>query len=482
MKELPALILDRVHLVPRALMDAWDRMSAKRASDRRRDSGRWDGSDFSHLAPSLDDILTDEAPRLLRSTHYVVASLLLGLIVISSLVHVDMIVTASGKLVSSAPTMVVQPMQLAMIRDIKVRTGDHVRQGDVLATLDSTFTHADKRTLVEQKATISAQVARIEAELSNKPLNYDRAQPEQLLQFTLYTQRTMQFATRLKALDDEIQRLETSIQAAERNKRSLADQLAIAREVEDMRARLYKMQVGSKLNSLDSQAVRMRSDREYEDSTSKLDDLTHNLLAKRSERDLFVGDWRSQLLQELVKARGDLSTVNESLVKADRMDDLVVLRAPADGIILEIAKRSVGSVVQAAEQLVTLVPANAPLMAELMIPSADVGYAAPGDLVAIKVDAFPFQRHGLINGALRGIGQDAISGAGQPNAIPASGQPIFHRSEVTLEDTSLKALPPGAALIPGMTVSAEINVGSRTVISYFLYPLWRGISESMREP
>src|SRR5262249_57687395 len=85
--------------------------------------------------------------------------------------------------------------------------------------------------------------------------------------------------------------------------------------------------------------------------------------------------------------------VAESLAKAVRMNALVVLTAPADGIVLEVAKRSVGSVLQEAEPLVTLVPTSAALIAEVMINSADVGYTKLGDEVAIKVDSFPYPRH-----------------------------------------------------------------------------------------
>jgi hemolysin D len=150
--------------------------------------------------------------------------------------------------------------------------------------------------------------------------------------------------------------------------------------------------------------------------------------------------------------------------------------------VLEVAKRSVGSVIQAAEPVVTMVPTSAGLISEIMINSADVGYTKLGDEVAIKMDAFPYQRHGVLTGRLRSIGQDSISPNGAGAAAPAAGQPIFHRSHVELTNTKLQALPEGAHLIPGMTLTAEIKVGARSVISYFLYPISRGFSESIREP
>jgi HlyD family secretion protein len=167
------------------------------------------------------------------------------------------------------------------------------------------------------------------------------------------------------------------------------------------------------------------------------------------------------------------------------MNDLVVLTAPEDGVVLDIAKRSVGSVLHEAEPLITLVPKMSPLIAEIMIHSADVGYTRVGDEVVIKVDAFPYQQHGLLAGRLRSIGEDSVTPGGAGDAVPVSARGaagVFHRCQVTLTSTDLNLLPQGARLIPGMTITAEVKVGFRSVISYFLYPIQRGFDESIREP
>jgi hemolysin D len=78
-----------------------------------------------------------------------------------------------------------------------------------------------------------------------------------------------------------------------------------------------------------------------------------------------------------------------------------------------------------------------------------------------------------------------VTPSGEGGAVPvaASGAAgVFHRCEVTLTDAGLQRLPAGARLIAGMTLTAEVKVGSRSVISYFLYPLERGFDDSMREP
>jgi len=451
---------------------------------------RWCLSRSSHQRPanctggdrvSLEDILTEKPPRLMQGTIHVLGGLLLTLIVLGSVVAVDIVVSGSGRLAADSPTIVLQPLQLSIVREIKVKPGELVHKGDIVARLDPTFAQADKTALVVQANDLQAQIARLDAELAGGSLVLDDGNAENRLQLTLFAQRQSQYAARLRAFDEDIERLDSSIDATGKNLASLAHQLAITQEVENMRSQLYRVQVGSRLNHLDSQVVRMRAERERQDSANHLTELRHMHAQRQAERQAFVDEWRRQLLEELVKTRASAATIAESLVKAARMNELVALAAPADGVVLEVAKRSVGSVLQPAEPLVTLVPVNAPLIAEVTISSADIGYAKIGDDVAVKIDAFPFQRHGLLKGRLRSVSAESFapSAGASPSAVMNG---VFHRAQVELRDTTLHSLPEGTQLFPGMSLIAEIKVGSRSVISYFLQPIIRGFSESVREP
>ncbi len=182
-----------------------------------------------------------------------------------------------------------------------------------------------------------------------------------------------------------------------------------------------------------------------------------------------------------MRIRAELTRVEEALAKATRLAELTVLTAPGDGTVLEVARRSAGSVLREAEPLVSLVPAGAPLIAEVTLRSADIGYARPNAPVVVKVDAFPFQRHGALRGHLRAIAHDSGPAGLPEGAAPGAGPPV-HRAQVTLDPPALTGLPEGARPIPGMTVTAEIMVGTRSVLSYLLMPLLRGVQESMREP
>ncbi len=257
----------------------------------------------------------------------------------------------------------------------------------------------------------------------------------------------------------------------------LARRLANLAEIEAMRETLFASSNGSRLNLLQSRDVRLETEAALARLKGSLPELTHGLEKARAERQAFLDDHRRTALEQLVEARGQRDGAAEQLKKAEMRRRMVAITAPADGIVLEAAHRSVGSVVREAEPLFTLVPVDAILEAEVSLEARNVGHVAPGQPVRVKLEAFPFQKHGAARGEVRLVSQDAFAaeGGASPKA-PA----LVHRARVSLTDTALKGVE--TRLIPGMSVQAEIKVGRRTVISYFLYPILRGLDESIREP
>ncbi len=439
------------------------------------------------LSP-IDQIAEERPPRFMRSTLYIVLVMFVSAVTAASLVRVDTVVTARGSLGTDTPTIMLQPIDRSIIRELNVRPGQIVRKGQVLATLDPTFAQADWASLSTQQRALLAEIKRLQAELGGRPFETS-AQPaaEEELQAALYRQRQEQLKSRLHYFDEEIQGLNANIQTTQDDRASLAKQLQVAREVEGMRNALLQSQNGSKLNFLEAQTVRMRTERDLQDAANRLKELQHEVEAKQAERQTFIDEWRHQLMEDLVAKRTEAAKVGEGLAKASLINKLVVVTAPADGVVLDVAKRSVGSVLNPAEPLVTIVPSSAALVANIAISSSDVGYTRAGDEVVVKVDAFPYTIHGYLKGRLLYVSEESFptaAASGGGGFFPAAGQSTgaVHRGRVQLESTKLEHMPEGASLIPGMTLSAEIKVGSRSVISFFLYPLIRGLTESLREP
>jgi HlyD family secretion protein len=144
---------------------------------------------------------------------------------------------------------------------------------------------------------------------------------------------------------------------------------------------------------------------------------------------------------------------------------------------LTIASVSVGSVLKEGDTLLTLMPLNTPVEAEIRINSRDVGFVRPGDRCVLKIDAFNYMEHGTAEGRVRWITENAFT-------VDDNGQPTdaYYKARCTVEATHFINVPPKLRLIPGMTLQADVNVGRRSVAMYLLAGVLRTFGEAMREP
>ena len=190
-------------------------------------------------------------------------------------------------------------------------------------------------------------------------------------------------------------------------------------------------------------------------------------------------------MEQQVQLRNELENISEEINKAKRLHELVCLKAPRSGVVLRIAERSVGSIIQQAEPFITLIPLDSIIEAEVSIKSKDIARIRTGDAVRVKLDAFPFQKHDTLPGQIRVISEDSFAypGNGITEKSPSEDTAgAFYRARIALLSRQLRDVPDGFRLQPGMKVRAEIKVGTRRVISYFLYPVIRAFDESLREP
>jgi HlyD family type I secretion membrane fusion protein len=205
-----------------------------------------------------------------------------------------------------------------------------------------------------------------------------------------------------------------------------------------------------------------------------------------AERNGFEQQWKAQISQELTLRTRNLSDATEGLRKATLRRDLVDLRADQEAVVLTVAKVSVGSVMQSGEQLITLVPTNAPLEVETRIAAADAGYVHPGQKVAIKFDTFPFVQYGMAEGTVRIISSDSFSGSQetQRGSVVSQGEnsAVFYKARVAVDALKMHGVPGGFQLKPGMPVTADIKAGERTVLSYLFARILPVALEGMREP
>ncbi|MBB2684027.1 HlyD family type I secretion periplasmic adaptor subunit (plasmid) [Rhizobium sophoriradicis] len=443
------------------------------------------------LPPAIAEFQSDAVeleerapPRVARMTLYCVTALIASAIIWASVSSVDEVVIAPGKLVTTQPTIVVQPLETSIIRTIEVKAGEVVHAGQTLATLDATFSQADVGQLRAKLAALDAQVKRLEAELTGKDYSEIAGNtPDEQLQLQLFGQRRAFYMAQLQNFEQQIAG-QSSVLKANRNQEAvLNDRRDNLSQIEATRKKLYDTESGSLLTMLGSRDARLDVEADITAVRGKADEAAHTYAKLLADRQAFIEDFRRAAMEQLVELRSQRDMAGEELKKLELRRNMVALTAPADAVVLDLAQRSVGSVVREAEPVVTLVPINVPLEAEVSINTRDIGRVAVGKEARIKLDAYPFQKYGTASGEVRTISQDTfLTGQQEQTATPSQPAAPFFKARILLADTRLNAADVPVRLLPGMTVSTEIKVGNRTVISYFLYPLLRGLDNAIREP
>jgi HlyD family secretion protein len=431
-----------------------------------------------------DAIREADEPLVARATLFVLSAFLVCILAVMCLTRLDRVISSvGGKIVPVDQISVLQALDPSLIKTIDVREGDQVQTGQLLATLDSTFTSADVTQYKLQIASLETQVLRDQAELEGKPLTFpSRGDAEfenyAAIQRAFYDQRTAQYQAQLSSFNSKIAQTNVTIQKLQKDDERYSQRAEIAQKIEDMRSSLAATGSGSKLNLYLSQDTRLELVRQIDNTHNSLLEAKNTLDSLVADRNAFVQQWKAQLSQDLVQTRNSLDTARSAYEKANKHQDLVRLTAAEPSVVLTLAKLSIGSVLKPGDPFITLMPMGTRLEAEVKIASRDVGFIRPGDRCTLKVDAFNAAEHGTADGVVRWVSEGAFT-------ADDDGRPVdvaYYKARCSVERTNFIDVPQNFRLIPGMTLTADVNVGTRSVAMYLIGGMIKGIKEAMREP
>jgi HlyD family secretion protein len=433
-------------------------------------------------------VIADRIPLGGRLTIWVIVAGILGSIGVMGLYPVDRVVAVPGKVIAKIPNMVVQPLETAIVRQIDVHEGQLVHAGDRLGQLDPTVAAADAGSIDAQVASLQAEVNRLEAEAGNRDYLSDGS-PSSQLQAMIFAQRHAERTAKLESYRQRIDSAKAKLAQTITDIASYAEEYRTAQTKEAMRQELEHLQIGSKLNTLDAGAQRAEVNRALQAAMAANAGARSDLDGQIAERDAYLQQNSSETTQQLNEQLRKLSDAREQQTKARLRRTLVDLKAERDAVVLKVAKVSLGSVVQSGDELITLVPTDAPLAIEASIPAREAGFVRPGNPAIIKFETFPYTIYGLATGTLRTVSADSFAASQNDHAARTTasqpepdGGPTFFRAGLSIDEMKLRNLPEGFRMTPGMPVTADIKVGRRTILSYLLARIVPTLTEGMREP
>ncbi len=419
-------------------------------------------------------LIAREVPPASHAITWLIAAAFAVALAAMVLVPIDRVVFTAGKVTATSGNLIVQPLETALVLAIKVKEGQLVHAGDVLAELDPTFARADMGALKSQVASLKAEVDRLTAETQDRPYLSDGS-PAGQLQELLYVQRHGERTFKLESYAQQIESARVKLAQAVADVATLTERLKLATEVEAKRRELERLQVGSQFDRLQATDTRLNAEAQLASARSQVMTARREMDGLVAQRNDYLQQTAVDISAKLTDQGRLLSDAREQLNKALLRHKLVQLRAERDAIVLRVAPVSVGTVMGSGDEFVELVPLDAPLQIEAVVDGRDVGFVRVGDPVTIKFETFPYALHGGAIGTVRSVSPDSFK---DPTAAPSKSELVkqsqepagvmFFRARMSIDEVRLHDLPEGVRILPGMPVNADIHLGQRNTLDFLM--------------
>lgn len=441
----------------------------------------------------------DFAPGILRVQHqppsplprlvlHVLLALFAILLLWAAFGHLDIVAVAQGKLVPQTFLKIVQPADAGIVKEILVKEGDEVKAGQVLVRMDANISEADNKTLQNDLRGKSLQLRRIDAELAGAPMKrLPDDPPDQFGQVeTQYRSHRQAYLDALEAERAALAKARQELQSTLEVEAKLKQTVPIYRQQEQAFDQLAKEGFAGKLMAMERSRERIEKEQDLRAQGYNVASLKAAIAQSEKRVAQITSGYRSQLLNERVEAEAQHRKLQQDWQKQSHRHALLELKAPQDGIVKDLATHTPGSVVSPGTVVMTLVPRNEALQAEVWVANADAGFVRPGQKTKLKFVAYPFQKYGMVEGEVRQISPDAADQSDQrgERKNASAEQPagnMNYRTLAALDKPFLEQDGRRFALAPGMQVAAEIHLGSRTVLEYLLSPVQKTVHEAGRE-
>lgn len=390
----------------------------------------------------------------------------------------DVVVIGRGKLIPIGNVKQIQTRDIGIVTAIHVVEGQQVAEGELLIELDRSEQKAGLEMSQRNWLDAILEVARLEAEL--RVLNGGETRftppPDAPSQLTDMHRRQLIANTEvLRAAIDALRFQQRAREAEIQSQTSQIDKLRLQLNFFEDREKglreLVQRGFASEASWREAQAQIMAARKDVEIAQFNRDRAQSELTkATRDIANLVISE-RKSVLDRLIAAQSRAAEAQKNIDKFEAQTTRTEIRAPIAGVVQNLSIHTIGGVVSPQKDLMTLVPLDSSLRVEAMVNNQDIGFIHPGQIASVKIDSFPFTTYGFIEGSVLTVSQDSIL---VQNAY------VFP-VQLSLARTDILAGGRVVPLTPGMTVSAEIKVRKRRIIEFFLDPITRHWTESMRE-
>ena len=365
---------------------------------------------------------------------------------------IDIIVSATGKVVPSSRTKTITSVDVAVVRALRVQEGQAVRAGDVLLELDASATDSERDKAAGDAAASALEVARSRALIE-----------------AIDGQRAPRLAPVAGATPAQWRAAESGLESQWRDFRAKLGRFddAIAQYAQDLplaaqRAEDYKQL----LREHDvSEHAWIEKEQARIDLQGQLDDA-------RNQRAALVSQTRKEAHDALDEGAKSDAASRQDARRAGEHSKLMTLTTPVDGTVQQLTVHTVGAAVPAAQPLMMVVPNETHVEVEAFLENKDIGFVTEGQVAEVKIDAYEYTKYGTIPAHVTHVSRDAIQD---------EKKGLIYAVKVMVDRPFLQVEGRAVPVTAGMSATAEIKTGSRRVIEYVLSPLVQHVHEAMHE-
>ena len=424
-----------------------------------------DSYEFKPVIIEIED--TPQNP-LGRTILYIVLSLIIFTFLWLFLAKIDIVVSSQGKVIPNGEIKILKPLESGVVSKILVKEGDKVLKGDTLMSIDPSVTTVNLQTKENELNNLNMSIIRLralgnESNLTNEELNL------------LSNSELNLFLNQKNSYDNSINQYKFSIEELNFNIESSKDEIIrlnnLLNKNQNRLKRLEKVKDIISLKEYDE------LQKEVYDLTSKLNIAKNNktaainkLNATKEELEVFKQNSKGKFLDELITKQKEANLIKAEINAYLFQSKQQLIKSPVDGYVGKLLVNTESGVVNSGEALITIIPANEPLIIKATTLNKEIGFLKEGQKVAIKIDTFNFQKYGKLDGELIHIANDAIEDEKLGIVYEIKVKPL----KTTLNiDGEIKNIE------PGMSVIAEVKVGKRRVIELFIYPIIKYLDEGL---
>ncbi|BCM26286.1 HlyD family type I secretion membrane fusion protein [Methyloradius palustris] len=428
------------------------------------------------MLSKLQKIWSDMTPQ--RAFVLITAMSLLLLLIWASLAKIDVIVRTTGRVIPAGKSQIVQHLEGGIVSTILVQEGETVKAGQPLVELSDIRARSDLGQDRNKRDSLRGREARLLTEAAGKSsINF----PDDLIDSGVKQAETAAFQARLshnneetRVLRDQSAQKRGEIAETEARLRNLTGELELARQQFRLIEGLNKNGAASKMEMLDTQSRLQRMESQFNELQTSLPRLRAAQAETESKVSELWAHFRSDASSDLTQVRLELEKSNLDFETNEDKLQRNIVRAPVDGFVNRMMFSTVGGVIRPGEPLMEITPEDERIVVETRARPDDRANLRSGLPARVRISAFDYATYGALPGTVTEVSADTLTDEQQSR---------YYR--VRIDAGSVRQVKMGKAagpISPGMSVTADVVVGKRTVLSYLISPMLRFSDRVFRDP